>query len=89
MHSGVRLRDAGREPAPQHTLPARSGVPRSAAAPGFALSGGQGQRGAEVLVTGAGEPTSRIHGPDGSQDLSELQRSILGEALALQGLARR
>jgi len=42
---------------------------------------------AAVLVTGVGEPTSRIHGPDESQDLRELQRSILGEAIALQRLA--
>ncbi len=38
---------------------------------------------AAVLVTGVGEPTSRIHGPDESQDLGELRRSILGEAIAL------
>ena len=44
---------------------------------------------AAVLVTGVGEPTSRIHGPDESQDLGELQRSILGEAIALQLLAAR
>jgi acetylornithine deacetylase/succinyl-diaminopimelate desuccinylase-like protein len=42
---------------------------------------------AAVLVTGVGEPTSRIHGPDESQDLGELRRSILGEALALRKVA--
>ena len=42
---------------------------------------------AAVLVTGVGEPTSRIHGPDESQDLGELHRSILGEAIALRLLA--
>lgn len=44
--------------------------------------------GAAVLVTGVGEPTSRIHGPDESQDLGELRRSILAEASALLHLAR-
>ncbi len=42
---------------------------------------------AAVLVTGVGEATSRIHGPDESQDLGELRRSILAEALALLRLA--
>ena len=42
---------------------------------------------AAVLVTGVGEATSRIHGPDESQDLGELRRSILAEALALLWLA--
>ena len=42
---------------------------------------------AAVLVTGVGEPTSRIHGPDESQDLGELRRSILAEAVALLHLA--
>ena len=42
---------------------------------------------AAVLVTGVGEPTSRIHGPDESQDLGELRRSILAEALALRNVA--
>ncbi|MFA7249558.1 MAG: M20/M25/M40 family metallo-hydrolase [Dehalococcoidia bacterium] len=44
---------------------------------------------AAVLVTGVGEPTSRIHGPDESQDLQELRRSILAEALALRALAEQ
>ena len=42
---------------------------------------------AAILITGVGDPTSRIHGPDESQDLGELQRSILAEALALRALA--
>lgn len=42
---------------------------------------------AAILITGVGDPTSRIHGPDESQDLGELQRSILAEALALRTLA--
>ena len=41
---------------------------------------------AAILITGVGDPTSRIHGPDESQDLGELRRSILAEALALQTL---
>lgn len=41
---------------------------------------------AAILITGVGDPTSRIHGPDESQDLGELQRSILAEALALRAL---
>ena len=42
---------------------------------------------AAVLCTGVGEPTSRIHGPDESQDLRELRRSVLGEAIALLRVA--
>lgn len=41
---------------------------------------------ATLLITGVGEPTSRIHGPDESQDLGELERAILAEALALRAL---
>ena len=41
---------------------------------------------AAILLTGVGEPTSRIHGPDESQDLGELRKNILAEALALQKL---
>ena len=43
---------------------------------------------AAVLLTGVGEPMSRIHGPDESQDLGELRRSILAEAIALQKLGK-
>lgn len=42
---------------------------------------------AVILVTGVGDPTSRIHGPNESQNLSELERSMLAEALALRALA--
>ena len=38
---------------------------------------------ASILLTGVGEPTSRIHGPDESQDLEELKRNCLAEAIAL------
>jgi cysteinylglycine-S-conjugate dipeptidase len=44
---------------------------------------------AAILLTGVGEPSSRIHGPDESQDLGELQRCILAEALALRSLGAR
>ncbi|MCA9856927.1 MAG: dipeptidase [Dehalococcoidia bacterium] len=44
---------------------------------------------AAILITGVGEPTSHIHGPGESQDLGELQRSILGEALALRALGNQ
>jgi acetylornithine deacetylase/succinyl-diaminopimelate desuccinylase-like protein len=36
-----------------------------------------------ILLTGVGEPMSRIHGPDESQDLEELRRGCLAEAIAL------
>ncbi len=36
-----------------------------------------------ILLTGVGEPTSRIHGPDESQNLEELRRSCLAEVIAL------
>jgi acetylornithine deacetylase/succinyl-diaminopimelate desuccinylase-like protein len=36
-----------------------------------------------ILLTGVGEPTSRIHGPDESQDLEELRRGCLAEVIAL------
>jgi acetylornithine deacetylase/succinyl-diaminopimelate desuccinylase-like protein len=43
---------------------------------------------ATIVLTGVGDPTSRIHGPDESQDLRELERSVLAEAIALSHLAR-
>ncbi len=42
---------------------------------------------ATILITGVGDPASRWHGPDESQDLAELRRGIIGEALALRMLA--
>lgn len=45
--------------------------------------------GANVVLTGVGEPRSRIHGPDESQDLEELKRGALAEAIALRLLADR
>ncbi|MSP23166.1 MAG: dipeptidase [Dehalococcoidia bacterium] len=43
---------------------------------------------ATVVLTGVGDPTSRIHGPDESQDLRELERNVLAEAIALARLGR-
>lgn len=39
-----------------------------------------------IVLIGAGEPSSRIHGPNESQDLGELQRNALAEAVALRTL---
>ena len=39
---------------------------------------------AAILITGVGDPASRWHGPDESQDLGELRRGIIGEAIALR-----
>ena len=43
----------------------------------------------EIVITGVGEPASRIHGPDESQDLSELRRNMLAEAHALKTFGQR
>lgn len=40
--------------------------------------------GAPVILTGAGDPTSAAHGPNESQDLNDLERSVLAEAIALR-----
>jgi acetylornithine deacetylase/succinyl-diaminopimelate desuccinylase-like protein len=42
---------------------------------------------AAIVLTGVADPTSRAHGPDESQDLDELRKGILGEAIALRLLA--
>lgn len=39
---------------------------------------------ASILLTGVGDPTSRAHGPNESQDLNELRNGVLAEAIALQ-----
>jgi acetylornithine deacetylase/succinyl-diaminopimelate desuccinylase-like protein len=44
---------------------------------------------AAIVLTGVADPTSRAHGPDESQDLDELRRGIIGEAIALRLLADR
>ena len=43
---------------------------------------------APILVVGAGDPTSSIHAPNESQDISDLERSVLSEAIAFRLLAR-
>ncbi len=43
---------------------------------------------ASILLTGAGDPTSRIHGPNESVDLDDLRRSVAAEAIALRLMAR-
>ncbi len=42
---------------------------------------------APILMTGVGDPSSRWHGPNESQDLQELKRGIVAEAIALRLLA--
>lgn len=42
---------------------------------------------APILLTGAGDPTSAIHAPNESLDITDLYNSILAEAIALRTLA--
>lgn len=42
---------------------------------------------ADLLLTGASDPNSRIHGPNESVDLGEVYRSTLAQAAALKSLA--
>jgi len=42
--------------------------------------------GASILLTGVMDPESRIHGPNESQSLADLEHGILGEAIALRML---
>ncbi len=42
---------------------------------------------ASLLLTGASDPASRIHGPNESVDLAEISRSALAEAVALRVMA--
>ncbi len=42
---------------------------------------------ATILLTGVGDPTSRAHGPNESQDIDEVKRGVLAEAIALRLLA--
>ncbi|MGA9597223.1 MAG: dipeptidase [Acidimicrobiia bacterium] len=39
---------------------------------------------ATILLTGVADPTSRAHGPNESQDLDEIRKGILAEAIALR-----
>ena len=40
-----------------------------------------------MILWGAEEPQCKIHAPDESVDLGELQRCVLAEALVIAGLA--
>lgn len=42
---------------------------------------------ADILLTGAGDPTSSVHAPNESQDLDDLEKAVLAEAIALRLLA--
>lgn len=42
---------------------------------------------ATILLTGVADPASRAHGPNESQDLNELGKGVLAEAIALRLLA--
>lgn len=44
---------------------------------------------APILVVGAGDPTSSIHAPNESQDLGDLEKAALSEAIAFRLLAER
>ena len=44
---------------------------------------------APILVVGAGDPTSAIHAPNESQDLADLERVTVAEAIAFRLLAER
>lgn len=44
---------------------------------------------APILLTGAGDPTSSIHAPNESQDLDDLEKAVLAEAIALRVLAEQ
>ncbi|HIE84151.1 MAG TPA: dipeptidase [Dehalococcoidia bacterium] len=42
----------------------------------------------DIVITGVGDPESRIHGPDESQDLLELRRNMIAEARALKAFGQ-
>jgi acetylornithine deacetylase/succinyl-diaminopimelate desuccinylase-like protein len=54
----------------------------------FVASFSERMPGAPILLIGAGDPTSSIHGPNESQDLGDLEKAVLAEAIALRLLAR-
>jgi acetylornithine deacetylase/succinyl-diaminopimelate desuccinylase-like protein len=45
--------------------------------------------GAPVVLIGAGDPTSAVHAPNESQDLADLEKSVLAQAIALQLLGEQ
>jgi acetylornithine deacetylase/succinyl-diaminopimelate desuccinylase-like protein len=53
----------------------------------FVASFSERMGGAPILLIGAGDPTSSIHGPNESQDLDDLEKAVLAEAIALRLLA--
>jgi acetylornithine deacetylase/succinyl-diaminopimelate desuccinylase-like protein len=53
----------------------------------FVASFSERMAGAPILLIGAGDPTSSIHGPNESQDLDDLEKAVLAEAIALRLLA--
>jgi acetylornithine deacetylase/succinyl-diaminopimelate desuccinylase-like protein len=44
---------------------------------------------APILVLGCGDPTSAIHAPNESQDVGDIERATLAEAIAFRLLAER
>jgi acetylornithine deacetylase/succinyl-diaminopimelate desuccinylase-like protein len=55
----------------------------------FVASFSERMPGAPIILIGAADPTSSYHGPNESQDLAELQRATLAEAIALALLGAR
>lgn len=53
----------------------------------FVASFSERIKGAPILLIGAADPTSSIHGPNESQDLGDLEKAVLAEAIALRLLA--
>jgi acetylornithine deacetylase/succinyl-diaminopimelate desuccinylase-like protein len=53
----------------------------------FVASFSERMKGAPILLIGAGDPTSSVHGPNESQDLGDLEKAVLAEAIALRLLA--
>lgn len=53
----------------------------------FVASFSERMKGAPILLIGAGDPSSSIHGPNESQDLGDLEKAVLAEAIALRLLA--
>jgi acetylornithine deacetylase/succinyl-diaminopimelate desuccinylase-like protein len=49
----------------------------------FVASFSERMPGAPIILVGAADPTSSYHGPNESQDLGELERATLAEAMAL------
>jgi acetylornithine deacetylase/succinyl-diaminopimelate desuccinylase-like protein len=45
--------------------------------------------GAPILVVGCGDPTSAIHAPNESQDVSDIEKATLSEAIAMRLIASR